>query len=177
MQTEGGAVYLENQAVASKDWMTPHGLSGQNGPDGNEFSTMVRDWQTPNGQMHTSRKQVGADEREPLLPNQSRDWATPVSRDHKGAGLPREDKSGASLAMQTEGGESSPQGQVTQLGNSSSSNTRTSPRRLNPVFVCWLMAMPHCWWTRAEPISFGAAATQLWRRKVRSLLSSYFNES
>jgi hypothetical protein len=28
-------------------WMTPHGFSAGNGPDGNEFSTQVRKWPTP----------------------------------------------------------------------------------------------------------------------------------
>jgi ParB/RepB/Spo0J family partition protein len=50
---------------------------------------------------------------------------------------------------------------------------RTSPghsgRRLNPVFVCWLMGAPW-YWTRAEPTSFGAQATASFRSALRSHL-------
>lgn len=43
-------------------------------------------------------------------------------------------------------------------------------RRLNPAFVCWLMGWPW-WWTRAEPTSFGAAGTALWRSSLERHLS------
>ena len=34
-----------------KTWKTPHGFSAGNGPDGNEFSTQVRNWATPSASM------------------------------------------------------------------------------------------------------------------------------
>lgn len=37
----------------------------------------VQHWQTPSGQGHHSRKQVGDDERQPLLPSQAQQWQSP----------------------------------------------------------------------------------------------------
>ena len=47
----------------------------------------------------------------------------------------------------------------------------TSGRRLNPAFVCWLMGAPW-FWTRAEPISFGAREMQSFHFALQSRLSS-----
>lgn len=41
----------------------------------------TEDWQTPTGSMMSSRKQVGATEREDLLPNQAATWTTPQAHD------------------------------------------------------------------------------------------------
>ena len=52
---------------------------------------------------------------------------------------------------------------------------KRSGRRLNPAFVCLLMGWPW-WWTRAEPISFGAAAMASWRRAQQWHLSNLLGE-
>lgn len=64
----------------------------------------------------------------------------------------------------------SPQVQATPDGQISSGSTPPARPRLNPVFVCWLMGWPSHW-TRAEPISFGAQETALWRSKLQRDLS------
>jgi hypothetical protein len=46
----------------------------------------------------------------------------------------------------------------------------TSGRRLNPAFVSWLMGAPW-WWTKAEPISFGAREMRSYRFALLSRLS------
>jgi len=102
------------------------------------------------------------------LANQADAWPTPNSQDHKWTDL--ESRSGgASLSHATETGVFSHSSPPDPLPTGAKSR-RTSTRRLNPVFVCWLMGMPHCFWTRAEPTSFGAAETASWRSAARSLL-------
>lgn len=64
----------------------------------------------------------------------------------------------------------SPQAQPTRDGPQSSPITPASRRRLNPVFVEWLMG----WrlnWTAIEPHACGSAATALWRRRLAAHLS------
>jgi hypothetical protein len=106
-------------------------------------------------------------------------WPTPAARDGKGA-------NSAEHALITGGGRkhmdqlsnfvahSSHQAQPTQHGAESSSTTPISPRRLNPAFVDWLMGWP-TGWTIAAPSASSAAATALWRCKLRQQLCCFFN--
>lgn len=61
--------------------------------------------------------------------------------------------------------------QPTQDGATSSETTPSTPRRLNPIFVEWLMGWPSQW-TKAEPSASSAAATALWRSRLQQHLSS-----
>lgn len=45
-------------------------------------------------------------------------------------------------------------------------------RRLNPIFVNWLMGAPSPYWTRAEPISFGVQEMASWLRRLTVLISN-----
>jgi hypothetical protein len=45
--TESGRHSGTTLTDAAKQWPTPYGLSSSNGPDGNEFSTAVRNWPSP----------------------------------------------------------------------------------------------------------------------------------
>lgn len=132
---------------------------------GIDLQTVAQQWQTPAGQNFISRKQVAAMEREPLLPQQARQWPTP----HGMVGVDRHGHRAAggefakvacrfshpAPANSTDGQESSPSGP-------------TSPPRLNPVFVGWLMGFP-CDWTHIEATGSGYMATQLsrWSRRMR----------
>jgi hypothetical protein len=69
----------------------------------------------------------------------------------------------------------SPQAQPTPPGQASSSTGPTSPRRLNPAFTEWLMGWP-TGWTIAAPSASSAAATVLWRCKLRQQLCNLFPE-
>lgn len=70
-------------------WPTPHGLSGQNGPDGNEFSTLVRNWLSPTGKdgetdhdgpaTLEALRNGTADDTHHRLRNQVQLWATPAA--------------------------------------------------------------------------------------------------
>jgi hypothetical protein len=95
-----------------------------------------------------------------------REWPTPNARDHKGADLASRE-GGSSLSHVVE--RSLPQDLPTSDGEESSTAPRTLRRRLNPAFVCSLMGWPW-WWTRADPISFGAAGTALWRSRLQQHL-------
>lgn len=72
---------------------------------------------------------------------------------------------------------SSHQGQPTAKdGPDSSSKSRGSRRRLNPIFVSNLMGMP--WWlTRTEPLSFAHSEMLLFRSRAASHLRNLFGES
>lgn len=63
-------------------WPTPYGLSGQNGPDGNEFSTEVRRWQSPtaNPATYTAGNAPGY----LTLVGEAQNWATPVGQPANG---------------------------------------------------------------------------------------------
>lgn len=105
-------------------WPTPFGFQAGNGPDGNEFSTAVRKWQTPKA----SELERGVCESE--------------------------------LRRHTP----SLQAQVTQMRGREFSKTR---RRLNPLFVEWLMGWPIGW------SGSGSVATEsfrLWRQRHSTLL-------
>lgn len=204
--------------------------------DGVTLCDVIEQWQTPSGQMFTSRMQVGDEERQPLLPNQAEMWATPNAtddrrgntgysqkqlnrpegapkilnhqvaswdtpntdrrgteppeltqaeywptpnaRDHKGSDLESRN-GGASLSHAVETGEFSHSRSSRLVPVISTDGSELSPtdpstserRRLNPAFVCWLMAWPW-WWTRAERISFAAQEMESYRSKLRSHLSS-----
>lgn len=111
-----------------------------------------------------------------LIPQVSQ-WPTPNSRDHKGADLNTR-TGGASLSHYTEKGQRihcSPQDQTTQDGQTLSPETQSSPRRLNPEFVEWLMNWP-IGWTSTEPTACDAEAMAAFRCKLRQHLSNLFGE-
>jgi len=65
----------------------------------------------------------------------------------------------------------SPQVHLTIDGREFSPAVRTSPPRLNPAFVFWLMGMPW-WWGNPEPISFAQREMESFRCRLRQQLSS-----
>lgn len=62
-----------------------------------------------------------------------------------------------------------------QTGPESSESGPTLPRRLNPLFVEYLMGWP-LQWTKAEPSASSAAGTESWRLALRSHLCSLLDE-
>jgi hypothetical protein len=156
-------------------------------------------WQTPTGSMMPSRRQVGAAEREALLPDQAKNWPTPQARGVKNPDSPdsgnyqRKQARGFTIDLnstaanwQTPGADSFRSrggdrkgemglGQQARLGNwatpmamdgvkpsagkraladlshQAQAHTTIGPkcspqtRRLNPLFVEWLMGFPRGW--------------------------------
>lgn len=158
---------------AAKMWPTPHGFQAGNGPDGNEFSTEVRNWTTPKASdgakggpnMRGSKGDVP-------LPSMAANWASPTARIAKGGGSQVTRKDGQSrLDMLDWQAESfSRQDPPTRDGPESSPTLPGSRQRLNPEFAGWLMGWP-IGWTSTEPTVCGASEMVLFRRKQQLLLS------
>ena len=161
--TEDGqklTVGLESQ---SRYWTTPDVCSG------------ARDMSKidPEAQKRANTKRTTG------LPTEAQNWPTPnVCSPNSMRGNPQDPEkrkaAGHQSNLQDVAGywrpESSHQAQPTQHGPESSSSGPTSPRRLNPAFTAWLMGWPTTW-TTAAPSASSAAATELWRLKLHSLLS------
>lgn len=146
-----------------------------NGNGGGEpLAYYARVWPTPTAM---DSEQAGADvaSRGPSLNLSAKVWPTPANRDYRSPNTETYAERGGGKK-----GEQLPnfvrflclpQDRPTSDGQESSESTPTPRRRLNPVFVCWLMGWP-LWWTRAEPTSFGAAETASWRSRLQ--LHLYF---
>lgn len=101
-------------------------------------------WQTPKSPDggNTSR---GHDRKgEPLLDGQARSWASPKSRDWKG-GQGAKPRQSPDLDKMAESRSFLPHPTTLTDGQPSSENVPTLRRRLNPMFVEWLMGWPIGW--------------------------------
>jgi hypothetical protein len=87
--------------------------------------------------------------------------------------VPHERPSAGTPSLET-WASSPPDPATDENGEKSSRSLHTSPRRLNPAFVSWLMGYPW-YWMRAEPISSAARETRLWLLRLSSLSDSFFN--
>ena len=101
------------------------------------------------------------------LTDASRSWATPTTRDHKGMDQPGRN-GGTSLAEQTERGRFSHRVQSIHDGRELSPTDRILRRRLNPVFVCWLMGWP-TWWTNVGPTACARSEMASYLSRLRWL--------
>lgn len=101
-------------------------------------------------------------------------WPTPAARDGKGA-------NSETHCTLTGGGRKhmdqlanfvaySPLAQQISDGPPSSPSTPSSPRRLNPIFVSWLMGWPSTW-VIADPRACGASEMELYRSRLQQQLS------
>ena len=147
-QTGGMASRAEGRQMmlntAARMWPTPYGFQAGNGPDGNEFSTEVRQWTTPKaltGGANSKRAERGAGG--PDLQEQAKAWPTPAARDYKGS-LPL-DQRNRTMDTLDEAAERkfpySPPDPSTPDGPPSLKARRT----LNPRFVEWLLGWPSGW--------------------------------
>lgn len=187
-----------NLQTAADLWPTPYGFQAGNGPDGNEFSTAVRNWATPRS---TDGEKGGPNQRgsrgDPILPGQAASWATPMARIAKGGGNVKHRPDGKTrldmLDWQAEA--FSPPDLPTQDGPTSSPDAPGSPppspltasvsggtrpdlserKRLNPMFTEWLMGWP-AWWTSTEPTACGFAEMESFRFRLRVHLLSLCGE-
>jgi hypothetical protein len=134
---------------------------------------LASQWATPNshdwkgqGANDGSNSGFGSASAHTLSAN-TENWATPNATDSETAGGPMQ------KSLSKDVGQFSHQGQATNDGQKSSATRRTSPRRLNPAFVNWLMGSPW-WWTRAEPINCAAQEMEwsCFKQALRSQLYS-----
>lgn len=166
--------------IEAKNWQTPTTMdSEQAGGKGRKArrnkSTLSLDaelWATPRSKegnedyAKLDRSRTGLD-----LKTQSALWPSPQARDER-SGEAKADYGNSRPLNEAVLSFSLPVLDQTS-GRPLSPTRRILRRRLNPAFVCWLMGWP-MWWTRAEPISFAAQETGLWRSRLRLLLRSYF---
>lgn len=81
---------LERATAASEcssspiNWHTPHGLSGDHGPDGGECSTQARNWATPG--VHSSPDASPNSTRQSDLREQIKNWPAPRAEDSESCG-------------------------------------------------------------------------------------------
>jgi hypothetical protein len=180
-----GGIDLEG---AAELWGTPRATDAKCGTEYTENTTgkdLAKDvtaamelWQTPAVDSFRSR---GGDRKEEMGLDQQAgmQWVTPASRDYKGA-------NSETHCTETGGGRKHmdqlsnqvehsflPAQQTETPGETSSESAPTSPRRLNPKFVEWLMGMPEGW-TSPEPIN--SEHLETWyaacRERLLSLRSS-----
>jgi len=166
-------------SASEPGWQTPLAASGigseytySNGDHTRPFVSLIgqamqAQWGTPrasDGEKGGPGQSFGAGGVPLAAQVAKEDWATPTARDYKDRSNPSENVPTNCLL-----GRQAPRTNV--LGEQSSTNTPGSPRRLNPIFVAWLMGYPFLW-VHPEWINFGPSATQ-WFRSRRLLLSAY----
>lgn len=171
---------LNRDAVS---WATPRANDAEkrgnvtHSPNMPDLVGQSQSWPTPRGTDGTKGgpNQAGS-KGDLMLPSTAVQWPTPAARDGK-------NPNSEEHCTTTGGGKkhmnqltnfvahSSLPALQTQPGPESSSNGPSTPRRLNPIFVEWLMGWPSQW-TKAEPSASSAAATALWRSRLQQHLSS-----
>lgn len=153
-------------------WPTPYGVSGNHGPDGNEFSTAVRNWATPRS---TDGEKGGPNCKggrgDPILPGQAAQWATPQARDWRTetAEFRREHFPTLGRQVLQPTGEESlyPTPTSSRRHGLQSHGRNVVAARLNPLFVEWLMGWPLGWTACA---ALGTESFPSWLRLHSSLL-------
>jgi len=187
-----------NQAGSSGDLMLPSMAAKWQTPAADSFRSrggdrkdemgldqQARHWATPTASANSNRTTRIAPSHGKthgiVLAGQAAAWPTPAARDAKGANsrdhvttngtgrmhldqLPNFVAHAFSLPAQTPA-----------CGETSSPPPHTSLRRLNPMFVCWLMGWPW-WWTRAEPTPFAAQAMESFRFRLQRHLDILLEE-
>ena len=164
-----GGLNLQSAVVS---WPTPqaHDATGGSAERVGQYGTKhggrnladdVMLWQTPNSGGFESRRQVGKADREMLLGGQAKAWSwpTPAARDWKGQDKPRH-QGGASLPHFVETGVRVHGHRGLRMpmpGEPSSPSAPTSRRRLNPLFVEWLMGWSEGWSSLAPIVSASSA--------------------
>lgn len=162
-QVSGGKIW-PRLGTAAMDWQTPKATDGEKGgPNmrdgaGNPYlPSQATNWQTPATDSFRSR---GGDRKDEMgLDQQTRDWATPTSRDWKDGACQNADVPENSL-----------------LGRQVLKGTGAESRKsLNPRFVEWLMGWP-LGWTAFERVEMASYLLRQ-RRLLSRWLEGYSNES
>lgn len=176
---------MNGSASSSSVWPTAtaqdsESTSGSN-PQWGHGSTLTdatRKWTTPQAHDVTERGlgQIPSGKAgNACLARDARTWATPTTRDHKGMDQPGRN-GGTSLAEQTERGRFSHRVPTIPDGRESLPSSPSSRRRLNPVFVCWLMGWP-TWWTNVGPTACARSEMASYLSRLRSLCDFYCSTS
>jgi hypothetical protein len=158
-------VGLENEASI---WNTPTSDDSKGTDDGPK--SMAR---REAGEMNTSDMR---------LRNQVAAWATPSARDWKSGEASQEtlDKNSRPLNEQALLFQSSPPAPKRSPGTICFCGTHgcglpSHKRKLNPIFVAWLMGWP-IWWCAKEPMPYALPAMESWLSQARRHLSYLLRE-
>ena len=152
-------------------WPTPRVTdtqgAGEHGDGGNDLRTEAEQWQMPGTDSFRSRGGEYVDEAG--LDRQARMWRSPTSRDWKGESAEswRTRETGDLTPTLADKVLSLPLPTTPKDGQPSSESAPTSRRRLNPLFVEWLMGWP-IGWTSLAPLGSGSPATESSRSRRRS---------
>jgi hypothetical protein len=182
--TPDGQVFQDGMEVSLEEWDERRRRLRDNcpTPNGNGCGTPLAMaahlWSTPSASMtdHETAPLTGAKGRH-LEPRAARDlgaegWPTPQPGE-----MDDSQKAGEKAREARATSRSGPPAPATATpGGGSSADAPTSPppsprRRLNPLFVSWLMGWPLHWVTPA-PIPGGAGMTRAWEARMRGLLWS-----
>ena len=141
--------------------------SEEGSTQGANLKREAEQWQTPGTDSFRSRGGERVDE--PGLDQQVRMWRSPTSRDWKGESAEswRTRETGDLTPTLADQVLSLPLPTTPKDGQSSSESAPTSRRRLNPLFVEWLMGWP-IGWTSLAPLGSGSQATASVRSRRRS---------
>ena len=107
------------------------------------------------------------------LPPVAANWPTPSASDCDRGGVQTIGMTGQSLTQTVNSYSRLVLNQAT--GEQLSPTHRILPRRLNPMFVCWLMGWP-IWWTHPDQIKYVPVEMELYRCKLQAHLSHLFKE-
>lgn len=174
---------ISSLQVKVQVWKTPHGLGGRDstgkagGAGGGEFAKQANQWATPNarddknpGSPDGPRAQRKAELGYTVdLNDQAAMWGTPRAEEWKGTG-PEGSKSHQHRLdrgyLDAQAESFHPDQLPSTSGTMSSEDTLGSPlpslrKKLNPIFVSWLMGWP-LWWCSKEPMPYGCSAMELW---------------
>ena len=167
----------------SQTWKTPHGMGNFDkegkvgGAGGGEFAKQANQWPTPNvpnrGPESKQSKATRPDSGGIDLQTEAAQWPTPRSAEYKECG-PEGSKSHEHrldrkyLDATAQSFHPSPPAPASSTNGGESSKSR---RRLNPLFVCWLMGFP-IGWGHADLNGFGPTAMRSYLCRQRMLLSS-----
>jgi len=140
----------------ASEWPTPlegdvtggRTTKGKDRPGETGLRLTAQEWVTPRAEeaRHSGRQTDSGHQKQLVV--QAVTWATPTTRDHKDGANPSERAPTAGLL-----GRQAPR--TPMLGQESSTNGPNSRRRLNPLFVEWLMGLP-IGWTDLEPVAMAS---------------------
>ena len=174
--------------IAGKDslsWATPDTAPDAANAGANvkcrpaSLGKQARLWQTPQQPKGGGTGRSGVRKDEPLLDGQARTWPTPREGDPEGSGaigslshrhmLKKRYLCAASLTF------SHPAQQNSASGGKSSQ----PPRRLNPLFVAWLMGFPKQWFIAPMPCELSEMRSYRFRQRGRlsTLLRCCYSET
>lgn len=173
---------MESFDAAAEHWPSRDFRSGETIADyGNErpLNEAVVNWATPRAEDGESAgNHLGASD---SLTGQTSLWKTPTAEDSADREHARNNRGEPKLSYQAKTfsepvSESSLPAQPTPSGKTCwcldpGCGLRSHKRRLNPIFVTWLMGWP-IWWVTSVPQPYAPQAMALWRSNAQRLLRS-----